>query len=159
MRFKKLTILVTSGAVLLGAIGITKAQQAGRLGRLNRPAAVALGQGKLGEKLNLTAEQRQSLRKWVVANRFDVADVLDHLREHRQALQDAAAEASPDEAAVKKAGEDVGKDLADAALLIARFRKENAGLFTDEQAKTWHEFVDQVDLKLDDAINQLNIGR
>lgn len=147
------SILATSLAVTLGVAGITKLSAAPAEGE--RRGARLL---KLRDDLGITAEQKKQLRELVVAHRTEIAAALRPIVEDRRALKDAALSEPVDEAAVRAAGEKLGKDIGEAALLVGKLHKEAAAILTPEQLKTLGDFGEDVATRVDTFLDRLESG-
>lgn len=150
---KRKAFVAASLAVVVGIAGVAKLR-----------AAPAGGEGRgarlmqLRDDLGITPEQKKQLRELLVAHRQEIAAVARPIVEHRRALQEAATAEPVDEAAVRAAADQIGKDLGDAALLAGKLRKEVAQVLTPEQLKTIGGFGDEIDARIDAFLDRLETG-
>jgi Spy/CpxP family protein refolding chaperone len=122
------------------------------LGRLIGGRLAALGE--LRQDVNLTAEQRQQLRKIVVSHRAAIADEANKLWQKRNALRDAVLAEKTDEEAIRKAADDLGKQIGEAAVKAAKLKQELAPVLTSEQRAKVKEFIQENDKAVGDFFEQ-----
>jgi Spy/CpxP family protein refolding chaperone len=151
-------VAVTSAGMALGAAGAAS----GIAGK--RPMDTPLGRfivGQIGRKmvlaseLNLTDEQRTGIREIVLARRAEIAAVAKPVVERRRALREAVLADEPNPRKIRRAAEDLGDAVADAAVLAAKIKGEIAEVLSPEQVKSIREHLADKDAAVDGFLERV----
>jgi Spy/CpxP family protein refolding chaperone len=151
-------VAVTSAAIVLGAAGAASRAAAGR------PLDAPLGRfitGQIGRKmvlaseLNLTTEQRDGIREIVLAHRAEIAAVARPVVEKRRALREAVMADDPSPRKIRRAAEDLGDAVADAAVLAAKIKGEIAEILSPEQLRLIKEHLADKDAAVDGFLERV----
>jgi Spy/CpxP family protein refolding chaperone len=102
-------------------------------------------------ELELTDTQREQVKAVLESHRDDQKAIGDRMRTAREALQDAIAADTLDEAAIRAAAAQVGAVEADAAVLQAKVRAEVVALLTPEQVKKAKELRTEMENRVKDG--------
>jgi Spy/CpxP family protein refolding chaperone len=78
----------------------------------------------LHSELNLTDQQKDKIKEVVAAKKPEIAKVAKGVWERRSVLVDAVLADQPDERAIRKAADDLGKAIGDAAVLASNVARE-----------------------------------
>jgi Spy/CpxP family protein refolding chaperone len=113
---------------------------------------VQMLQGRMGEELNLTEDQRQSIRKISEESRTAVQENRQAVAEAMQALNDAADKGN--EEAIKAAGKTAGEALTKQALQQAEVTKKVKAVLTDEQKTKLEELRKEMQERMEDMRQQ-----
>jgi Spy/CpxP family protein refolding chaperone len=92
----------------------------------------------LRSELNLTDEQRAKLKDTVAAKKPEIARAAKGVWEKRTALADAVLADQPDEQAIHKAADELGKVIGDAAVLASKVAGEVKPVLDAGQQAKWH---------------------
>lgn len=87
----------------------------------------------LRSEVNLTDAQREKIKAVVVAHKPEILAEAKAVVEKRSALRNAVLTETPDEKAIRKAAEELGREIGNAAVLAAKVKGEVAPMLTDEQ--------------------------
>lgn len=87
----------------------------------------------LRSELNLTDEQKTKIHDAFKGHKKEIAAEAKQLFAKRNVLRDLVLSGSTDEAAIRKAADDLGKEIGNAAVLGVKVRDEVAPVLTDEQ--------------------------
>jgi Spy/CpxP family protein refolding chaperone len=147
LRSKVLACLV---AGLVVTVAVAAAPSMGAVGNYDRfpLAQTPLGKfisGQIGRlmvlrsELNVTEEQRTKLREIVLGHKTDIAKAAEGVWEKRVALRDAVLAEKPNEKAIRKAADELGKAVGDAAVLASKVAGEARPVLTDQQRDTIKE--------------------
>ena len=98
--------------------------------------------GRIGDKLELTEEQRESIQAIVESNEENVKESRKAIHEAMQALHEAAAEGT--EAEIIAAGKALGDAFTEQALQRANVMKQVKEVLTDEQIEQLGELKAQM---------------
>jgi Spy/CpxP family protein refolding chaperone len=108
----------------------------------------------LRSELDVTAEQRDAIRKIVQSHRSEIVEVAKPIVEKRRALRDATLAKEPNEAAIRTAANDLGKAIGDAAVLASKVKAEVAKVLTPEQMHRVEAFRGQSDSAIDGLLEK-----
>lgn len=142
LRSKVMACLLvgTLGTVAVAApLGAVAAKQSLNHGRLAHTPLGRLLSGHLGRllvlrsEMNVTDEQRQKIKGVVVEHKGEIAKAAKGVWEKRTALRDAVLGGEADEAAIRRAADELGKAIGDAAVLGSKIRGQVAPILTDRQ--------------------------
>ena len=157
--------LVVAG---LGTVGIAAAPNArpamGRWQAANTPLGRMIT-GNIGRlmvlrsELNLSDEQRSQIRDVVVSHRGEVASTVQDVRAKRLALRDAVLAENADEAEIRAAADELGEQIADAAVKASKLKAQIAPILTSEQRKLIMEFLADHDQSVDRFLEQAAAGQ
>jgi len=98
----------------------------------------------LAEKLELTDEQKASIREIVKGYADEIEAAREEVSEKRQAMRNLVRADEVDERAIRKAGVDLGAAIANAAVLRANIHSEIREVLTEEQREKADELLDDV---------------
>jgi Spy/CpxP family protein refolding chaperone len=87
----------------------------------------------LRSELNLTDQQKAKIQQTVVAKKPEIATVAKSVWEKRTALVDAVLADQPDEQAIRKAADELGKAIGEAAVLASKVAGEVKPALSSEQ--------------------------
>jgi Spy/CpxP family protein refolding chaperone len=87
----------------------------------------------LRSELNLTDAQKAKIKDTVAAKKPEIARVAQGVWEKRTALADAVLADRPDEQAIRKAADELGKAIGDAAVLASKVAGEVKPVLGSEQ--------------------------
>jgi Spy/CpxP family protein refolding chaperone len=87
----------------------------------------------LHSELNLTDQQKAKIKETVAAQKPEIAKAAKGVWEKRSALVDAVLADQPDQQAIRKAADDLGKAIGDAAILASKVAGEVKPVLTSEQ--------------------------
>jgi Spy/CpxP family protein refolding chaperone len=94
----------------------------------------------LRAELNVTAEQKAEIRAMLKDNRGEMAKAAKPVVESRRKLVDAVLAEKTDDAAIRAAADQLGKDIGEAAVKAAPLAAKLRGVMTEEQRKLIREF-------------------
>ena len=94
----------------------------------------------LRDELNITPEQRASIRTIVQNHRDDLKPVLKGVIEKHRTLHTAVLADETDEQAIRAAANDLGGAIGDAAVVAAQVAKEVKAVLTPEQLQVLRDF-------------------
>lgn len=109
----------------------------------------------LRSELDVTAEQRDAIRKIVESHRSEIVDVAKPIVEKRRVLRDATLAKEPHESAIRTAANDLGKAIGDAAVLASKVKGEVAKVLTPEQMQKVESFRQTSDSAVDGFIQKI----
>lgn len=138
----KLMVGLLAGMLATAAVGVSAAEAKGPLARLANSPLGQLVSGQVGRllvlrsELSLTDQQRDQIRKVLVSHKAEVIEQAKAVWEKRVALRHAVLAENTDEAAIRKAAEDLGRSIGDAAVLAAKVKKELAPVLTAQQRES-----------------------
>lgn len=87
----------------------------------------------LRSELNVSDQQRAQIREVVGSHKPEIAKAAQAVWERRNALHDAVMAERPDEAAIRKAADELGKTIGDAAVLGSKVAAQVKPFLTDQQ--------------------------
>jgi len=132
------------GGAAIGGPAIVGASAKWGGGRLANTPLGKLITGNLGRllvlksELNVSDEQKEQIRKAVVAHKPEIAKAAQGVWQKRTALRDAVL-AGKDEAAVRQAANELGAAIGDAAVLAAKITGQVRPMLTEEQRRLIQE--------------------
>lgn len=103
----------------------------------------------LRSEANVTSEQREKIRETVKSHRGEIGTVAKDLVAKRRALRDAIHDEKTNEAAIRKASQDLGASIGEAAVLASKVRRELRPVFTDEQLELFEKARVDIDASVD----------
>ncbi len=112
---------------------------------------------RLHQELNLSPEQREAAQQTLMAHRGEIAGVLRPVVEAHRALHDAVMTDKADAASIRKAADNLGKAVGDAAVTFASIKTEllaNAKLTPEQLAKA-AEMRGAFQTSVDELLNTL----
>jgi len=164
---KLLLVLAATGALALGtfSLGVKAADNATdpspfSTQRSDHPL-VNLIRGQIGRwmvlrsDLDLSADQKQQIVTIIQAHKAEILQAMQPVSQKRQALRDAITSASPDEAAIRAAADNLGHAIGDAAVLASKLKQQIAPILTDEQRQKISDFRGQSDHAVDDFFTKM----
>ncbi len=89
----------------------------------------------LRSEMNLSEEQRARIKEVLVGHKPEITKAAKGVWEKRTSLREAVLDETADEAAIRKAADDLSKAIGDAAVLAARIRGQVAPVLNEEQKK------------------------
>jgi Spy/CpxP family protein refolding chaperone len=87
----------------------------------------------LKSELNVTDEQHEQIHGIIVENKGDIAEVAEGIWRKRSALRDSVLAEKPDESTIRKAADELGDAIGDAAVLASKLAGRVRPILTDEQ--------------------------
>ena len=130
------TLGTVAVAAPLGAVAVKQRMDRGRLADtpLGRLLSGHLGRLLvLRSEMNVTDEQREKIKDVLVEHKPEIAEAAKGVWEKRSALRDAVLDNEADEAAIRRAADELGKAIGDAAVLGSKIRGQVAPILTDKQ--------------------------
>ena len=97
----------------------------------------------LRSELNVTDEQKEKIHAIIAGKKKEILPVAKGVWAKRVALRDAVLADKPDEAAIRKAADELGKAIGDAAVLGAKVVGEVKPVLTAEQRERIKKFHDE----------------
>lgn len=144
------------GALCVGLAGAQAADMAPEASKALRDTPLGrLISGDIGRLMtlrsdaNVTEEQRQKVRAVLTSHKAEIGAVAKDLVAKRRTLREAVRAETRDEAAIHKAGEDLGRSIGNAAVLGSKVRGELKPVFTDQQVELFKKFVGEHDASVD----------
>ncbi|MCE9548659.1 MAG: periplasmic heavy metal sensor [Planctomycetia bacterium] len=103
----------------------------------------------LRSEANVTPEQREKVKEIVKGHKAEIGDVVKDLVGKRRALREAITSDKPDDAVIRKAADELGHSIGNAAVLGSKVRGELKPVFTEQQIELFHKFVKDHDGSVD----------
>jgi|GEM_PF-2225835 len=103
----------------------------------------------LRSEANVTDQQRTKVRTVLASHKAEIGQAAQDLVVKRRALREAVRAETPDEATIRKAGDDLGRSIGNAAVLGSKVRGELKPVFTEKQIETFKKFVGDHDASVD----------
>lgn len=94
----------------------------------------------LRSELNLTAQQREKIHKVLAEHKGELVKDMKNVFEKRAALHKAILANQPDETAIRKAADELGHAIGDAAVVGSKVAGEVKPILTDEQRQLIKKF-------------------
>jgi len=136
---KKKRWILLAGLVILFVIGFSLVSHAGR----HFPGPMAFGPmyrlNLLSEELGLTGDQRAALKALVKEHRQEIQPLVKDLVGKKRALQELVLAENPDPAAIRQASADLGKAIAEAAVLGSVLAQKAQAILTPDQRLRFRE--------------------
>lgn len=159
-----LGFLALGGSTMLGAegegtapAGAAKAAAGKRpLFRAIRETVVRLW--RLKDELDVTDEQKAAVVKALVAHKDEFVSAVKGIHEAHKKLATAVRAEATDEAAIRAAAADLGKEIGNMAVLGAKARKEVLAVMTPEQRKAIESAREAIEGLFDSAIQSMGTG-
>ncbi|HBR56133.1 MAG TPA: hypothetical protein DEA22_01460 [Blastocatellia bacterium] len=142
MEMKKITFAILAitllgiGAILAFAQGAADKPEFGRFGKFNRGGSHKMGRGGFGmffKGLNLTDEQKASLKQMMDEGRAKMEPIHAALRENREKMQAATANGAFDEVQVTALANEQAGLMAKMIVERERAKASAFAILTDEQ--------------------------
>jgi Spy/CpxP family protein refolding chaperone len=108
----------------------------------------------LRSELSVTPEQKTKIREAVESRKDRIGPVVKSLKDKRRALRDAVRAETPDEAAIRAAADQLGKAIADAAVLASQVVADARKVMTDEQRSRIEQFIKANDTAQDGFLKE-----
>lgn len=160
MFHSKWTAFLLVGVLATAAVGAPlAATTAANFAQGPRLAQCPLGRlilGNLGRlmvlrsELNVTDQQRQQIVETLKAHKSEIAREAEQVWRKRNALRDAVTADAPNEKAIRKAADELGAAIGDAAVVAAKIRGEVAPVLTDDQK----ELIEKCHADCSDAVER-----
>jgi Spy/CpxP family protein refolding chaperone len=99
----------------------------------------------LRSELNVTGEQNAKIHEVLADREKEIAGQMKEVWQKRNALRDLVLSGKGDEAAIRKAADDLGKEIGNAAVLGTKLRNQIAPVLTAEQRELLKKFRDDND--------------
>lgn len=154
--------------LLAGAVGVSAAAPAtnasgGPDGRWGRGPIARFIQARMGRamtlraELNLTDQQRDAIKTAMQSHKQEIVAAVKPAIDAKRTLRDAVLADKSDDAAIRKAADDLGKKVGDAAVVIARVKSDVASKanLTPEQMKKIADFRAENDASTDNLLKEL----
>jgi Spy/CpxP family protein refolding chaperone len=144
-----------AAALAAGGFGVTKTYAAD-----SATGAPAHGRflQRLGDKLNLTADQRTQIKAVLVADKDTLAPLLSSLHEARVGLRTSIRAGDATEASVRAASAKVAAAEADLAVERMKLYAKIAPILTDAQRQQLAELEQRADEFVDNVITRIGSG-
>jgi Spy/CpxP family protein refolding chaperone len=113
---------------------------------------------RLGDKLNLTADQRTQIKAVLVADKDTLAPLLSSLHEARVGLRTSIRAGDATEASVRAASAKVAAAEADLAVERMKLYAKIAPILTDAQRQQLAELEQRADEFVDNVITRIGSG-
>ena len=160
------SLLLTSflgTALLAGGLGAAASNHGPMNGRFGQSPIGRLIMARMGRamtlkaELNLTDQQRDAIKETLATHKQELAAAVKPAVNAHRALRDRVLADSADDAAIRKAADDLGKRIGDAALVIAKVKAEAAtkANLTPEQKKKIEDFRSANDASVDEFFAQM----
>jgi len=94
----------------------------------------------LRSELDITEAQRAQIKEVLVAHKSEIAKHAKAVRDKRVALRDAVLADNPSDAKIRKAADELGKVVGNAAVKAAKLKGKIAPILTEEQREKIAEF-------------------
>jgi len=152
LKFLLLPLLATAawGSVLGQSTGPSASPETGHHGKWGNG-----GEGFL-EKLNLSEEQRDQIRKFRADNKGTFRTAMLNLLTAEKSLQDAIYKNPADEATISSLSASVNSARTQLTMQRAKLNALIAGLLTPEQRQVWDEMHMEQQERLQKRIDRLN---
>jgi Spy/CpxP family protein refolding chaperone len=154
--------------LLAGAVGVSAAAPAtsasgGPEGKWGHGPIAHFLQARMGRamtlraELNLTDQQRDAIKTAMQSHKQEVVTAVKPVVDAKRALRDAVLAEKSDDSAIRKAADDLGKKVADAAVVIAKVKADVASKanLTPEQMKKIADFRAENDSSTDNLLKDL----
>ena len=112
----------------------------------------------LRSELNLTDAQKTKIRDILKGHKTQIATEAKKVLEKRAVLRDLVLAGTTDEQAVRKAADDLGKAIGDAAILGLKVRNEVAPVLTDDQKATIKKTRGEIDASVKKFLDKASKG-
>ncbi len=164
MKTKKMiAILLLTLGILPLAVASWGGEPSGEKGTTSicMPPIARLIAGKIGRLLVLRSElkvtdaQRQKIAEVVKSHRQEIQPKVKAILEKKRALREAVVFKPADEQTIRKAAEDLGKAIGDAAVVASRVIGEAKGALTAGQLARIHQFRTSCDQAETGWLNQI----
>jgi Spy/CpxP family protein refolding chaperone len=111
----------------------------------------------LRAELNLTDQQRDAIKSAMQTHKQEILAAVKPAIDAKRTLRDAVLAEKSDDAAIRKAADDLGKKVGDAAVVIARVKSDVASKanLTPEQMKKIADFRAENDASTDNLLKEL----
>ncbi len=148
--------VLVGAVVLVAGIAVAERGRGAGQGETGKPGCSAQAEGQhrpvldfirkhfaglrgLKDKLQVTDEQRDTIRGIVVDNRDEIAPLVREVVARKRALREAVLTGEGGETAIRAAADELGKAIGDAAVAIGGVVGEVKGVLTDEQLEILRE--------------------
>jgi Spy/CpxP family protein refolding chaperone len=170
MRTRRLLVgVLTGGLVLAGGVAWSNSLLAEETGA----SGASAGPGEYGKrpilnfirnhfhqawemrsKLNLSEEQKASIRETVVGHKAEIVNMFKEVGKKRQALRDAVLAETPNELTIRAAADDLGKAIGDAAVKASKIASDVRKDLTAEQLEKIRKFREKQRAEFDKALDK-----
>lgn len=103
----------------------------------------------LHREMHLTDQQKKDLHKLFTTHKKAILDEAHTLWQKRTALRKAVLAETPNESDIRKAADDLGKAIGDAAVKASKLKGEVAHVLTAEQREKVKTFIHETDAAVD----------
>jgi Spy/CpxP family protein refolding chaperone len=126
-------------------------------GQCDLAAALHAHLAQLHADLNLTDEQRDAVHATFVNRHADIAAAVRPVLQAKRTLINAVHADAPDEAAIRAAGDTLGRAIGDAAVVFAHVKNEvfQAAAWTPEQTRKLGEMKTKLDVSIGRLVDSL----
>jgi len=120
-------------------------------------------QGQIGRRmvlrsqLNVTAEQREQIRAIYESHRTELASAAASIVEQKRALRDAVTNADATDGDIRKAADQFGDTIGDAALVGRAIHREMQSVWTSEQQQLLDQYQGDKRDAVDTWLNEINL--
>jgi len=156
----------TLAAILAGLLGVGTAMASPARGAQRRAPQTPMGRlamanaGRamtLRAELNLTEEQREEIKAIIEKRRPEMQPVVRKVVDKKRALREAVLAETPDERAIRRAADELGKAAGEVSVLASRIAGEIRPILTPEQIEKLEKFSEERDSSVDRWLDE--IGR
>ncbi len=153
---------VVGGAVIGGPLAVAGADKLQERHFKNSPLG-RLIMGNFGRvlvlrsELNVTPEQKEKIHQILKSHKAEAAPIAKSLTEKGRALRKAVLADNSDEAAIRKAADELGKAIGDAAVLASKVGGEVKPVLTQEQRERIGKFLREQDEAKDKFLSGANL--
>jgi len=109
----------------------------------------------LRSEMEVSAEQREKIHAIMKSHRQEAAQAIRPVVEQRRKLRELVTAEKPDEAAIRAAGDALGKAIGDAAVKLSQIAGELRGVLTPEQIEKLEKFHDANEGAVDKFFDKL----
>jgi Spy/CpxP family protein refolding chaperone len=146
--------ILLGSLVIIAVLGFSVISQAGR--HFSNP--MALGHmyrlTLLSEELGLTEDQRAAIKDLIKNHRQEIKPLVKALIVQKRVLLESALAENPDPAAIRQAADDLGKAIAEAAVLGSSLAQKAQSILTPEQVNRFREMRQNRQKAFDEALRE-----
>ncbi|MBN1901347.1 Spy/CpxP family protein refolding chaperone [Candidatus Sumerlaeota bacterium] len=109
----------------------------------------------LRAELNVTEEQRGEIRAIIQNHKGEFQPVAEKIALAKRALRKAVLEGKPVESDIRKASDELGKSIGEAAILASKIAEEIRPVLNEEQKKLIDKFMADKEESVDNWIDEM----
>jgi len=166
MSKTKIAFGVVAGVVVLALVwGVALAGEENIASGPHRFARRPLGrliQANLGRlmtlraELNITEDQQAEIREIIKNHKSEILTVAEKFVEKKRALREAVLAEKRDEVAIRRAANELGKSIADVAVLASQIASEVRPVLSAEQIEKLKKFNTDKDNSIDNWLKEMS---